>query len=70
MKQRISQILDRISEFLAKRKGLLPIVGIFLIIVNWVLQFFPVLGWIVNTNLFLHVGLILSLVGFLLAWAL
>jgi hypothetical protein len=70
MKQKISQALDDVSEFLARRKGLLPIIGILLIVMNLVLQFFPGVGWLAHTNLFLHVGLIVSLIGVLLAWAL
>ena len=70
MNQSISRILDKFSEFLAKRKGLLPTIGIFLIVINFILQFFPDIGWLVRSNLFLHVGLILSLIGFMLAWAL
>jgi hypothetical protein len=70
MNQKISQTLDDLSEFLARRKGLLPIVGILFILINLILQFFPGVGWFVQANLFLHVGLILSLIGFMLAWAL
>jgi hypothetical protein len=70
MNQRISQVLDIFSEFLARRKGLLPIIGILFIVINLILQFFPGVGWLVQSNLFLHVGLILSLIGFMLAWAL
>jgi hypothetical protein len=70
MNQRISQVLDIFSEFLSRRKGLLPIVGILFIVINLILQFFPGVGWLVQSNLFLHVGLILSLIGFMLAWAL
>jgi hypothetical protein len=70
MNQRISQVLDNFSEFLARRKGLLPLIGILFIVVNFILQFFPGLGWLVRANLFLHLGVILSLIGFMLAWAL
>lgn len=66
----ISRLIDDLSEALARRKGLFPIVGIALIVVNFILQFFPHLGWIVESDLLLHLGLILSLSGFLLAWAL
>lgn len=70
MKQKTSQILDFISEFLARRKGLLPMVGILLIIVNLILQFLPGGGWLTEANLLLHLGVILALVGIMLAWAL
>lgn len=63
-------LLDRLSEFLADRKGLLPILGLLLIVVNFVLQFFPGLGWIVESDLLLHLGLVVTILGILLAWAL
>ncbi|OQY88820.1 MAG: hypothetical protein B6D39_11080 [Anaerolineae bacterium UTCFX2] len=68
--RKFNQSLDRLSNFFAARKGLPVIIGIVLILVNGVLQFFPGLGWVVSANLFLHLGIILALVGVLLAWAL
>lgn len=67
--QKLSRFLDRISEFLAARKGLLPLIGLLLVVINFILQFFSI-GWIAESNLFLHLGLILAIIGFLLAWAL
>ena len=34
----ISKLLDWFSEFLAYRKGLLPLIGIVLIIINFILR--------------------------------
>jgi hypothetical protein len=56
------------SEYLANRKGLLPLVGIILVILNFVFQFFP--GWLAETDLFLHTGVILAVLGIMLGWAL
>ena len=70
MRLRFNQFLDDASEFFAHRKGLLPIFGILLIFANGVMQFFPSLGWLVETDLLLHVGIIVALFGILLAWAL
>lgn len=64
--QAISRFLDRFSEFYAHRKGLLPLIGIMLIILNYVLQVVSG-GWLADTNLFLHLGIILAIIGFLLA---
>jgi hypothetical protein len=70
MIQSFSKFLDHASEFLAPRKGLLPFVGIGLILLNFLLvSIFPT-GFIVETNLFLHLGLIIALIGQMLAWAL
>jgi hypothetical protein len=70
MMKKVNEALDTISEFLAQRKGLLPILGIILVTVNAVLQFFPGSGWLVQTNLLLHIGLVIAIVGIMLAWAL
>ena len=70
VKQKFNQFLDVLSNFLAYRKGLLPIIGLCLIILNWILQIFPRLGWLVESNSLLHLGLILAIVGLMLAWVL
>ncbi|MDI6694476.1 MAG: hypothetical protein QME21_05475 [Anaerolineales bacterium] len=70
MGQRINQILDRLSDFLAHRKGLLPLIGILFVVINFVLQFFPLAGWLAQTDLLLHLGVIVAVFGILLAWAL
>ncbi len=65
----MSKLLDWLSEFLAHRKGLLPLIGILLIVANLLVQFiFP--GWLASTNLLLHIGLIVAIFGLMLAWAL
>ena len=69
MLQKFSLFLDHISEFIAARKGLLPLVGIGLVLLNLFLQVVP-LGWLTTSNLFLHLGVIVALLGILLAWAL
>jgi hypothetical protein len=69
MSQWMNRMLDKVSESLATRKGLLPLIGIVMIIVNFVAQFLP-LGWLSDTNLFLHLGLVIAIFGLLLAWAL
>ena len=65
-----SKFLDRASEFLAHRKGLLPLVGVLLVLLNFVLVLIPGLGWIATTNFLLHLGVIIAILGFLLAQAL
>ena len=66
----ISAILDWFSDFFAYRKGLLIILGIFLIVCNFVLQFFVGLDFFVESNFFLHLGVLIALVGVLLTRAL
>jgi hypothetical protein len=67
----LSKLLDHASNYFAHRKGLLPMLGILFVILNYVLLF--VLGpynVVTGTNLFLHLGVIIAIFGFMLAWAL
>ena len=66
----MSKLLDKLSEYLAHRKGLLPFIGIFLIIVNLVIQFAFPMSPLAFSNIFLHIGLIIAIFGLMLAWAL
>jgi len=66
---RLSQWVDTLSDFFAHRKGLLPIIGMLLIFINFILQFSSQ-NWLVDTNLFLHLGIVVAILGFMLAWAL
>lgn len=66
----MSKFLDRMSEYLAHRKGLLPIIGILLIVCNLIIQFILPGSILATSNLFLHFGLIIAIFGLMLAWAL
>lgn len=69
MIQRFSTFLDHLSDFIAHRKGLLPIIGLLCVVINFILQVFPA-GWVTHTNFFLHLGVILGILGLMLARAL
>ena len=66
----LNRFLDWVSDFLAHRKGFLLLVSIFLIVINFIFQLIPGIGWLARSNLFLHLGVILGLVGVMVAWAL
>jgi hypothetical protein len=67
----ISNLFDWLSDYLAHRKGLLPLIGIGLVIFNFILQFFFPFGyWLTASNLFLHIGVVVAIFGLMLAWAL
>ncbi len=70
MLNRLNRFMDVLSNFFAHRKGLIPILAMVLILANYLLQLFPIAGWVASTNLFLHLGLILVILGMMLAWAL
>lgn len=69
-----ADLLKRISDFLARLPGLPVLVGIALVVVNFVVRLlpgaWPVVGWLVQTDLLLHLGVVVGLVGILLGDAL
>ena len=63
----MNKLFDNLSAFLAKRPGLLPLLGILLIIANFVLQLaLDQAVWLVRTDFLLHLGLISAIIGLLL----
>jgi hypothetical protein len=66
----MSKFLDRASEFLAHRKGLLPIIGLTLILANLLIRLFFPASFLAATDLLLHLGLVVAILGLMLAWAL
>ena len=66
----ISRLLDWLSNFLAHRKGLLPLIGIVLVILNYILYIIFPGQWFTASHLFLHLGVIVAIFGMMLAWAL
>jgi len=66
----MSKFLDHMSEFLAHRKGLLPIIGIALVLINLIIHFILPGNLLATSNLFLHFGLVIAILGLMLAWAL
>jgi hypothetical protein len=70
MRDLLNRILDASGEYFAQRKGLLPTIGIILILINAVLQFIPGGGLFVDSNILLHLGVITAIFGIMLAWAL
>ena len=66
----MSKLLDKLSEYLAHRKGLLPLIGILFILLNLILNLVLPPIWLVSSDLFLHIGIIVAIFGLMLAWAL
>lgn len=61
--------LNKVSAFIARYKGLPILIAVALVALNFVLQMLN-LGWLSTSNLFLHLGVIVGLIGVLLAEAL
>ena len=53
MRDQLNQLLDKLSDFLAHRKGLLPLLGLGLVILNLFFQLIPG-NWFEQTDIFLH----------------
>ncbi|MDX1662826.1 MAG: hypothetical protein R3272_03470 [Candidatus Promineifilaceae bacterium] len=67
MDQQINELVERVNDFMVRRPGILPLVGVGFILINLLLQFYPGPDvWIAGSNLLLHIGLFLSIVGLLL----
>ena len=67
----LSRLIDSASDYFAHRKGLLPLIGIVLVIINYILPFiFGLDNLVTGSNLFLHLGVIIAIFGMMLAWAL
>jgi hypothetical protein len=66
----LSRLVDNASNYFAHRKGLLPLLGILLVVINYILPFIFGLNVITGSNLFLHLGVIIAIFGLMLAWAL
>ncbi len=69
MRDRFSRFLDWFSGFFSQRKGLLPLIGIGLVAANLVVRLASD-GFLAQSDLLLHLGVILGLFGVLMAWAL
>jgi hypothetical protein len=68
-----SKWLKQASDFLARLPGLPVLIAVSLVIINFVLQLvpaWPFIGWVGRTQLCLHLGVIIGLLGILLGDAL
>jgi hypothetical protein len=70
MIEKISVFVDQASEFFAHRKGLLPIIGLALVLLNLLMQIVLPTAWLTQINCFMHLGILLAIIGFMLARAL
>ncbi|MBN2389726.1 MAG: hypothetical protein JXR84_03315 [Anaerolineae bacterium] len=69
----MNELLKKVSEFLAHNKGLPVLIGISMVLLNLVFNLLPqwaIIAWLADTELFLHLGVILGLFGILLGDAL
>jgi len=72
-----SKLLDRISDYIAAHRGMPILFAVLLVVLNYVLRVIQValppgtqLGFVVSTDLLLHLGVLIGLLGVLLGDAL
>jgi hypothetical protein len=61
------QKLTHLLDLLEKMKGLPILIGILLAILNFIVQYIPGLAFLGDSNLLLHLGVVVGLLGVLLA---
>jgi hypothetical protein len=69
----LTRVLDGISDYVAGgHRGVPVLIGVLLVLLNYLLLIIPgiQLGFVESTNLLLHVGVIVGLLGVLLGDAL
>ena len=66
----LSKLVDNASDFFAHRKGFLPLLGIVMVLVNFILPLLMSPNFFTLSNFFLHLGVITAVFGFMLAKAL
>lgn len=66
----LSKLVDSASDYFAHRKGLLPLIGMALVVINFVLPLILGASWVTGSNLFLHLGVLIAIFGMMLASAL
>lgn len=66
----LAQFATTATNFMADRRGVPMILGFFLVLFNFLVQFIPALGWFAEYDVLLHLGVLLAIGGSLLASAL
>jgi hypothetical protein len=66
----LAQFATTIANFLAERRGMPLILGFLLVVLNFVVQFIPAVGWFADYHVLLHLGVLLAIGGSLLSGAL
>ena len=66
----LARLISAIGNVMAERRGAPLILGLILVLLNFVCQFIPALGWFAEYNVLLHLGLLFSIGGTLLSYVL
>lgn len=66
MSKQIALILEKLSEYLSTRKGLLPIIGFVLVTINFGFVIVFPDSAAARYNILLHIGILISIAGSLI----
>jgi len=69
----MNEWIDRMSDYLARNKAMPVLVGVALIVLNYIVQFFgqaPIISFVAHSYLLMHLGVIVGLIGILIGDAL
>jgi len=66
----LAQFATTVTNFMADRRGILLMLGFFLVLLNFFCQFAPALGWFAEYDVLLHLGVLFAVGGTLLSAAL
>jgi len=61
--------VQNLINFFDRMKGLPILIGILLVILNFIVQYIPGLAFLSDSNLLLHLGIVIGLLGVLLGEA-
>jgi hypothetical protein len=67
---RLSKLLDTLSESLAQRKGLVPLIGVGLVFLSMLVGLIFPDSYLARSAVLLHLGVIVALLGLMLGQAL
>lgn len=65
-----SRLLDTLSESLAHRKGLVPLIGLSLVVISMVISLVLPDSYLARSSLLLHLGVLTAIFGLMLGQAL
>jgi hypothetical protein len=63
----MSQVIDAVTKYLAHRRGLLPLLGCLLVLANFVVRVAFPGSWMAASDFLLHLGVLIGILGLLLA---
>jgi hypothetical protein len=69
-KKEVLVLVQNVIDFFERMKGLPILIGILLVVLNFILQYIPGLAFLSDSNFLLHLGVVIGLLGVLLAEAL